>query len=120
VTCLLEQADANFLTHITFSDTATFHVSGAVNRHNVQIWGPQQPHSIMEQVRDSPKVNVWCGIICNMIITPFFFAEKTATGSSYLDMLQLYTFPKLNTCSQMSFFNKTELHPPGHQTCSEL
>jgi hypothetical protein len=41
-------------------------------------------------VRDSPKVNVWCGVMCNMIIGPFFFAEKTVTGSSYLDMLQLY------------------------------
>jgi hypothetical protein len=49
-----------------------------------------------------------------MIIRPFFFAEKTFTGSSYLDMLQLYTFPQLNTCSKMSFFKKMELHPTGH------
>jgi hypothetical protein len=32
-----------------------------------------------------------------------FFREKTVTGSSYLDMLQLYVFPQLNT----------ELHPIG-------
>jgi hypothetical protein len=50
--------DPNFLTNIMFSNKATFHVSGAVNRHNVQIWGSQQPHSIMEHVQDSPKVNV--------------------------------------------------------------
>ena len=87
--------DPNFLTNIMFSDEATFHVSGAVNRHNVRIWGSQQPHSVMEHVRDSPKVNVWCGVMCNMIIGPFFFAEKIVTGSSYLDMLQLYAFPQL-------------------------
>jgi hypothetical protein len=34
-----------------FSDEATFHVSGAVNRHNVRIWRSQQPHSVMEHVR---------------------------------------------------------------------
>jgi hypothetical protein len=92
-----------------FSDQVTFHVSDAVNRHNVQIWGTQQPHSIMEHVRDSPKVNVWHGVMYNMIIGPFFFAEKTVTGSSYLDM----PFLSWNTCSQISFFNKTELHPTG-------
>jgi hypothetical protein len=79
--------DAKFLTNIMFSEEATFHVSGAVNRHKVQIWGSQQLHSIMEHVGDSRKVNVWCGVLCNMIIGPFLFAEKTVTGSLYLDML---------------------------------
>jgi hypothetical protein len=63
--------DPNFLTNIMFSDEATFHVSGAVNRHNIQIYGSQQPPSNTEQV------NVWRGVMCNMIIRPFFFVEKT-------------------------------------------
>ena len=35
--------DPNFLTMIMFSDEATFHVSGHVNRHNVRIWGSEPP-----------------------------------------------------------------------------
>ncbi|XP_071037890.1 uncharacterized protein [Parasteatoda tepidariorum] len=31
--------DADFLKHIMFSDEASFHVSGIVNRHNVRIYG---------------------------------------------------------------------------------
>ncbi|XP_033607207.1 uncharacterized protein LOC117282272 [Cryptotermes secundus] len=27
------------------SDEATFHISGKVNRHNVRIWGIEQPHA---------------------------------------------------------------------------
>jgi hypothetical protein len=67
----------------------------------------------MEHVRDSPKVNVWCGVMCNMIIAPFLFAEKTVTGSSYLDMLQLYAFPQLEHLQPNVLFNKTVLHPTG-------
>lgn len=104
--------DPNFLTNIMFSDEATFHVSGAVNRHNVRIWGSQQPHSVMEHVRDSPKVNVWCGVMCNMIIRPFFFAEKIVTGSSYLDMLQLYAFPQLEHLQPSVFFSTRRCSTP--------
>ncbi|KAJ4437734.1 hypothetical protein ANN_17880 [Periplaneta americana] len=31
--------DDTFLTRVCFSDEATFHVSGKVNRHNCRIWG---------------------------------------------------------------------------------
>ena len=42
---LHEQAqDENFLSRLIFSDEATFHISGQVNRHNVRIWGLEQPH----------------------------------------------------------------------------
>jgi len=40
-----------------FSDEVTFHLSGKVNRHNVRIWGTENPHEIVEHVRDSPKLN---------------------------------------------------------------
>ena len=36
-------ADPSYLQRIFFSDEATFHVSGAVNRHNVRIWGVENP-----------------------------------------------------------------------------
>jgi hypothetical protein len=71
------------------SAEANFHVSGAMNR------GTQQLHSVIEHVQESPKVNFWCGVMGNMIIGPSVFAKKTVTGSSYLDILQLYAFPQL-------------------------
>jgi hypothetical protein len=49
----------------------------------------------MEHVRDSPKVNVWCGNMSNRIVGPFFFHESTITSAVYLDMLQNFVFPQI-------------------------
>ena len=53
------------------------------------IWGTENPHITREIERDSPKVNVWCGLLCNKVIGPFFF-EKTITADIYLDTLTEY------------------------------
>jgi hypothetical protein len=42
----------------------------------------------VEHQRDSPKVNVFCAISSQKVYGPFFFAEETVTGMTYLDMLQ--------------------------------
>jgi hypothetical protein len=78
---MLERIDASpdFLRQMCFSDKATFHVSGIVNRYNCSIWG-----------RGSPKVNVWSGLMHDKLIGQFFFSEKTVTRRLYLDMLELY------------------------------
>ena len=36
---LNDMEDDSFLLRLIFSDEATFHTSGKVNRHNVRIWG---------------------------------------------------------------------------------
>jgi hypothetical protein len=41
-----------------FSDQATFHQTGKVNRHNVRIWDTENPHEVVEYVRYSPNVSV--------------------------------------------------------------
>lgn len=87
--------DPTFLTHIVFSDEATFHLSGKVNTHNARIWGSENPRCIVEHIRDGPKLNVWCGLMHNLIIGPFFFAEQTVTGNTYLDMLDQFVVPQL-------------------------
>lgn len=94
---MLERIDANadFLRNIIFTDEATFHVSGVVNRQNLRIWGTENPHHVVETIRDSPKVNVWCGLMCDRIIGPFFFAEPTVTKESYLDMIQIFAIPQV-------------------------
>ena len=77
-----------------FSDEATFHVSGKVNKHNIRIWGSQNPCEVLERERDSPKINVWCGLMHNQIIGPFIFAESTITANIYLNMLKHYVVPQ--------------------------
>jgi len=46
--------DETFLQCNCFSDEATFHVNGGVNRHNCRIWETQQPNEIHEYVPGSP------------------------------------------------------------------
>jgi hypothetical protein len=55
-------SDDNFLQNVQFSDEAIFHASGAVNRHNVSIWGSDNPQAYVEHQHDSPKVNVFCAV----------------------------------------------------------
>ena len=88
-------SDPGFLKRVCFSDESTFYVSGLINRHNSRIWGSQNPHETFELERDSPKLNVWCGIMHDKIICPFFFAEKLITAQIYLDLLTEYVSPQL-------------------------
>ncbi|KFM58603.1 hypothetical protein X975_04675, partial [Stegodyphus mimosarum] len=87
--------DAEFLKRIMFFDEASFHLSGIVNRHNVRIWGSENPHEYPEAQSDSPKVNLWCGLMHDRGIGPCFFTEKTASSVVYLDMLENFVFPQL-------------------------
>jgi hypothetical protein len=42
------QEDNLFLYKIVLSDEATFHLSGKVNRHNIIIWGSQNPLQVVK------------------------------------------------------------------------
>ncbi|KAJ4428885.1 hypothetical protein ANN_25878 [Periplaneta americana] len=77
---------------LLFSDEATFHVCGKVNRHNCCICGSQNPYILIEHERDSPKVNVCLVMQKNGVIGPFSFMEPTVTGVTYLDMLENLLF----------------------------
>jgi hypothetical protein len=54
------QVDEKFLSSVIFSHERRFHVSGKVNMHNCRIQGSENSSVILEHVRDSPKVNVFC------------------------------------------------------------
>jgi hypothetical protein len=79
--------DEDFVGRLVFTDEATFHVNGKVNRHNLRIWSTENPHSTIEHVRDSPKMNGFCAISRMKIYGPFIFMEGTVTGMTYLDRL---------------------------------
>jgi hypothetical protein len=51
----------------------------------------------MEHQCDSPKVNVFCAVSCEKVHGPFFLAEETVTGDSFLDMLESWLLAQLNT-----------------------
>ena len=92
---------------LIFNDWATFHLSRKVNRHNVRIWGRQNPQEALEHEMDSRK------LICFMLYRKqrFFFAENKVTGVRYLAMLQNGFFLKWVKIQKTSFSNRTELHP---------
>jgi len=87
--------DNDYLKRVCFSDEATFHTSGVVNRHNVRIWGSENPHVVFQNEQGSPKVNVWCGLMHNKVIGPSLSNELTISANVYLDMLELYVAPQL-------------------------
>ena len=93
----------HFLEKVQFSDEATVHVSGAVNRRNVSLWGSENPHAYVKNQCDSPKMNAFCAISSQKVYGPFFFAEETVTGMTHLDMSQLWLMPQLQNIPTFIF-----------------
>ncbi|PNF28847.1 hypothetical protein B7P43_G04418 [Cryptotermes secundus] len=100
--CYEEQ---RMMTPILFCDEACFHISGTVNRHNVRIWGSENPLECRE------KSNVWCALMHDQVIGPFFFAEKTAISVIYLDMLQNFVYPQIETLQSEIIFQEDGAPP---------
>ncbi|PSN42236.1 hypothetical protein C0J52_18486 [Blattella germanica] len=48
--------DPELRNNILWSDEATFHLSGNVNKWNCHIWGQEKPTTVREHDRDSHKV----------------------------------------------------------------
>jgi hypothetical protein len=110
----LMSSDDHFLEKVQFSVEVTFHVSIAVNRRNVRIWESENPRAHVEHQRDSPKVNVFCAFSSQKVYGPFFFAEETVTGMTYLDMLQLWLMPRLQNIPTFVFQQDGS---PAHLHC---
>ena len=69
---------------------------GKVNRHIVRIWGAENPKSVVEVARESPKVNVFFVVSTFNVYGSFFFSEQTVMGIAFLDMLTEWLLPQLN------------------------
>ena len=114
----LMSSNDHLLEKVQFSDKATFHVSSAVKCHNVRIWGSENPHTYVQHQCDSPKVNAFCAISSQKVYSPFFFAEETITGITYLDMLQLWLMPQLQNIPTFIFHqdgSSAHFHCEVHQ-----
>jgi hypothetical protein len=64
-----------------------------------------------EHIRDSPKVKVWCGLLHDRVIGPFFFHEPTVTSDTYLDMLQHFVYPQLEELQPRIIFQQDGAPP---------
>ena len=88
--------DNNFLDKILFSDGARFSKNGAVNRHNCHYYSQVNPRWIRGTHFQNIiiSVNVWCGIINDHIIGPYFF-DGNLNGEMYLQFLETQLGPLL-------------------------
>jgi len=62
-----------FVKHLMMSDECSFSSEGHVNRHNMHYWSSENPHW-MRGVQNQERwtINVWCGLLGNQVIGPFF------------------------------------------------
>ncbi|CAF1503241.1 unnamed protein product [Adineta ricciae] len=101
------EEDLTVLDQILWTDEAIFQINGRVNRHNCVYWSDSNPHLIIEEELNVPRVAVWGGIWSDGVINPYFF-DSNVTSQNYLEMLkhtivsQLQTHPTFPTmiCQQ--------------------
>jgi hypothetical protein len=46
---------------------------------------------------------VWCGLLNDHLIGPFFFTKATVTSRKYLDMLEKFVYPQLQELRHAMF-----------------
>lgn len=68
-------------------------MTGKMNCHSVRNLGSENLHHIIQHIWDSAKVSVWCKLMFNHIIGPFFFAESAVTKEMYLEIHQQFVVP---------------------------
>ena len=93
------------------TNQARFHASGKVNRHNVRIWDSENPHMVIEHIRNSPKVNVWCGLLHDLLLGPFFFVEDTVASTIYMNRSEGFTFLQIEDLQPNIIFQQDTALP---------
>lgn len=84
---MLEE-NRNFSRNVLFSDEATFSSNGVVSSQNCRWWADHNPNFIIEaKDQYSFKVNVWCGILNDRLVGPFFFRQNL-NSERYLTFLK--------------------------------
>ncbi|EZA61680.1 hypothetical protein X777_10512, partial [Ooceraea biroi] len=82
--------DDYFLRSILWTDECTFRSDGRINRQNEHHYAEENPHCRKEiHVQGKFHVNVWMGIVDDMIIGPHFFPENIyITAEEYSNFLE--------------------------------
>ena len=102
-----------FNDRLVFSNEATFLLTDKVNKHNSVIWGTEYSHLTLENVRDSPKVNVFCAISKKRVYRSLFFEGRTVNSEAHLAMLQNWLMKLLKESKQTLFFYRMGHHLSG-------
>jgi SOS response regulatory protein OraA/RecX len=80
--------ELDFFNIVLFSDEATFHNYGSVNRHNFHYYSTNNPLFIRPIDRQNQwSLNVWGGIVDRCVIGPYFF-DSPLNGNLYLNFIQ--------------------------------
>ncbi|CAK9801642.1 hypothetical protein ANTPLA_LOCUS2883 [Anthophora plagiata] len=80
--------DELFFERMLFTDEASFTNHGQLNLRNMHYWSLENPRWLRQVDRQRPwTVNVWCGILNNQIIGPYFI-NGTLNGQKYVTFLQ--------------------------------
>ena len=82
-----KEENINFPFQILWTDEATFTSNGIVSSQNSRWWAQENPNFIIE-CRDqySFKTNVWCGVLNDQVVGPYFFRENL-NSEGYLRFL---------------------------------
>lgn len=81
------EEDYKFPYNILWTDEATFTSNGVVSSQNSRWWAQGNPNFIIEcRNQYSFKTNVWCGILNDQIIGPYFF-RNNLNSQRYLEFL---------------------------------
>lgn len=82
------QENPRFFMSVLFSDEATFHNNGCVNKHNFHFYAVENPRIFRERdYQHRWSINVWGGVIGCNVIGPHFF-DGHLTGQIYLQFLR--------------------------------
>ena len=103
----------NLQRKVIWSDEASFSLCGTVNRHNSVYYRTENPHIKYEVNQFSKKIMVWLGVTYDGIIGPYFF-EENVNGKTYLDMLQNYMVPIIETRSNFHELWYQHVDAPAH------
>lgn len=97
----------NFLKKILYTDEATFTTNGIVCSQNTRQWAQDNPNFTIECKRQySFKINVFCGILNETIIGPFFFRENL-NGERFLHFLNNNFW---NAIEELPLLERLNLH----------
>jgi len=103
----------DLLDKIVWSDEASFKLSGHVNRHNCVYWFPENPHMVSTNELNQPGLTVWAGMSSNGVIGPVFF-ERTVTAEVYLQMLQSFAIPEMQSLNNFNELYFQQDGAPAH------
>lgn len=84
----INQQSDTFHQKILFSDECTFKSDGSMNKWNNRKWASVNPNWLIQVDHQRVwKINVWCGIVKDQIIGPFFI-EGNLNAAAYSDFIR--------------------------------